>query len=58
MDQYEDLGLDLTDAALIALSEFRDDADIGTLDHRNFRAVTPSWPGANAYRLLPADLLA
>ena len=57
MEQYEALELDLTDAALVALAEIRRDADIGTLDHRDFRAITPNWPATDAYRLLPADAI-
>jgi predicted nucleic acid-binding protein len=51
---YRDLGVDLTDASLIALADRLGSADIATIDERHFRAVRPL-SSADAFRLLPAD---
>lgn len=52
--RYEDLGLGLTDASLIALAARVDSHDIATFDERHFRAVVPIG-GAPAFRLVPLD---
>ena len=53
-DQYQDLGIGLTDASLVALGERLGTVDVATLDERHFRAIRPRRGGA-AFRLLPAD---
>jgi predicted nucleic acid-binding protein len=53
-DHYEDLGIGLTDASLVALARRVDSIDIATFDERHFRALRPL-EGADAYRLLPLD---
>jgi predicted nucleic acid-binding protein len=52
-ETYSDLGLGLTDASLVVLSERMGTTDIATFDERHFRTVRPS-RGA-AFRLLPID---
>jgi uncharacterized protein len=52
--QYADLGLDLTDASLVALAGRIGDHRIATLDERRFRAVRPV-RGPEAFMLLPLD---
>ena len=53
-EQYADLGLDLTDASLVALAARLDTLRIATFDERHFRAVAPLAGGA-AFSLAPAD---
>ncbi|MFI9510036.1 type II toxin-antitoxin system VapC family toxin [Nocardia sp. NPDC052566] len=53
-DRYADLQLDLTDAVSVVLAAEYETEDVLTLDHKDFRAVTPL-TGAPAFRLLPAD---
>ena len=53
-DQYQDLGIGLTDASLVALGERLGTVDVATLDERHFRAIRPR-RGGPAFRLLPAD---
>ncbi len=52
--QYADLGLDLTDASLVALAARIGTESVATFDERHFRAVAPL-SGAAAFTLLPAD---
>ncbi|MFD4432556.1 PIN domain-containing protein [Nocardia sp. NPDC058497] len=52
---YPALNLDLADAVCVALAaEYETDAVL-TLDHRDFRALTPL-TSHRAFRILPADL--
>ena len=53
-ERYADLGLDLTDATLVALAARLDTVEMATFDERHFRAVRPLSAGP-AFRLLPAD---
>jgi uncharacterized protein len=53
-EQHADLGVGVTDASLVVLAARYDTRDIATLDHRDFRALTPLQGGS--FRLLPADL--
>lgn len=53
-ERYDDIGLGLADASLVALAERLGTADIGTLDERHFRTVRPLAAG-EAFRILPAD---
>ena len=53
-EAYRDLGVDLTDASLVALSERLQTTDIATLDERHFRSMRPL-SGSDAFRLLPMD---
>ena len=53
--KYEGLRLDLADAVGVVLADrFRTDR-VFTLDHRDFRAITPLTAGFSAFRLIPAD---
>lgn len=53
-DRYADLRLDLTDAVKVVLAaEFQTEVNL-TLDHRDFRAISPL-TSHSAFRLLPAD---
>lgn len=52
--RYEDLGLGLTDASLVALAEHEGTIRLATLDERHFRTVAPL-VGGEAFTLLPAD---
>jgi predicted nucleic acid-binding protein len=51
VDQYADLPLGTTDAAVVALAEHLNVAEIATIDHRHFRVVRPRH--VEAFRLLP-----
>ena len=53
-DRYLDLGLDLTDASLVAVAGRAETTLIATFDERHFRAVRPL-TGEPAFTLLPAD---
>jgi len=53
-DTYEELGLGLTDASLVALAGRVGTSDVATFDERHFRAVRPL-AGSDAFRLLPRD---
>lgn len=53
-EQYRDLGVDLADASLVALSDRLSTVEIATLDERHFRAMRPL-SGGPAFRLLPVD---
>ena len=53
-DRYVDLGLDLTDASLVAVAGRAETTLIATFDERHFRAVRPL-TGEPAFTLLPAD---
>lgn len=53
-ERYEDIGLGLADASLVALAERFDTTAIATLDERHFRVVRPLG-GGDAFRLLPAE---
>lgn len=53
-DRYEDLGLGLTDASLVALAEHEGTVRLASLDERHFRAIRPL-VGGPAFTLLPAD---
>lgn len=53
--KYRDLRLDLADCVGVVLADkYRTDR-IFTLDHRDYRAVTPLTRGFDAFRILPAD---
>jgi predicted nucleic acid-binding protein len=54
-NRYAALRLDLADAVNVVLAEAYDTETILTLDHRDFRAITPL-TGDHAFRLLPDDL--
>lgn len=49
--QYEDLGLGVVDASVLALAERLGEFKVATLDHRHFRAVRPAH--VEALHLLP-----
>jgi predicted nucleic acid-binding protein len=51
---YEDLGVSLTDASLVALAARFHTTRIGTFDERHFRSMRPLF-GDPAFTLLPAD---
>ncbi len=53
-DRYQDLGIGLTDASLVALCDRMETLAIATFDERHFRAIRPLSGGA-AFRLVPAD---
>ena len=53
-DRYLDLGLDLTDASLVAVAGRSKTTLIATFDERHFRAVKPL-TGGPAFTILPAD---
>ena len=53
-DQYEDLGVGLADASLVALAARLETTNIATFDERHFRAMRPEKGGA-AFRLHPHD---
>lgn len=48
---YTDLGLDAADASIIAIAERLGQTEIATLDHRDFRVVSPAH--TDAFTLLP-----
>ena len=50
-EQYADLPLGTTDAAVITIAERLDIAEVATLDRRHFTVVRPRH--ANAFTLLP-----
>jgi hypothetical protein len=52
--RYDDLGLSLTDASLIALADRLETTRVATFDERHFRVVGPL-RGGTAFTLLPAD---
>jgi len=52
--RYLDLGLDLTDASLVAIAGRSETTLVATFDERHFRAVQPL-TGGPAFTLLPAD---
>lgn len=41
LDQYEDLGLGIVDASVVAACERLDQTQLATLDHRHFSVVRP-----------------
>lgn len=51
VDQYSDLPLGTTDAAIVALAERLDVDEVATIDHRDFRVVRPRH--VKAFTLLP-----
>lgn len=51
VDQYSDLPLGTTDAAIVALAERLDVDEVATIDHRDFRIVRPRH--VKAFTLLP-----
>lgn len=53
-ERYESLGIDLTDASLVALASRMDTTRIATRDERHFRALRPIG-GGGSFILLPAD---
>jgi predicted nucleic acid-binding protein len=53
-ERYEDLGLGLTDASLVALAAQLETTRLATFDERHFRAVRPL-RGADHFTLLPLD---
>jgi predicted nucleic acid-binding protein len=53
-DQYAALGLDLTDASLVAVASRSSTIRIATFDERHFRPVRPL-TGEPAFTLLPLD---
>ena len=53
-DRYRDLGLDLTDASLVAVAGRSETTLIATFDERHFRAVKPL-TGEPSFTILPAD---
>ncbi|MFI9461779.1 PIN domain-containing protein [Streptomyces xiamenensis] len=53
--KYEGLRLDLADAVGVVLADRYKTDRILTLDHRDYRAITPLTPGLSAFRVLPAD---
>lgn len=53
-DRYAGLGLDLTDASLVAIAGRSSTTSIATFDQRHFRPVKPL-TGATAFTLLPLD---
>jgi predicted nucleic acid-binding protein len=52
-ERYEDLGLGMTDASLVALADRLRTNRLATFDERHFRAIPPLSGGA--FTLLPAD---
>ena len=54
-DRYEEIGLGLTDASLVALAARVGTSAIATFDERHFRVVLPL-RGAEAFHLIPIDL--
>ncbi|MGW5572371.1 PIN domain-containing protein [Nocardia thailandica] len=52
---YPSLNLDLADAVCVALAAEYETASILTLDHRDFRALTPL-TAHRSFTILPADL--
>ena len=53
-ERYEDLGLGLTDASLVALASRLETIRVATFDERHFRVVRPL-SGEDAFTLLPMD---
>lgn len=53
-DQYDQLGVGLTDASLVVLAKRLDTNRIATHDQRHFRAMTPL-TNHDAFVLLPSD---
>jgi predicted nucleic acid-binding protein len=53
--RYEDLGLTLAGASLVALAGRLGSTTIASFDERHFRAVRPLTPRAAAFTLLPSD---
>jgi predicted nucleic acid-binding protein len=53
--KYEGLRLDLTDAVGVVLADRYKTDRIFTLDHRDYRSITPLTRGLTAFHLLPAD---
>lgn len=53
-DRYADLHLDLTDAVNVVIAAEYESDTLLTLDHRDFRAITPL-TAHRSFRLLPAD---
>lgn len=51
---YEDAGVSLTDASLVALAARHRTTRVATFDERHFRSMRPHYGGA-AFTLLPAD---
>jgi hypothetical protein len=51
---YDDAGVSLTDASLVALAARLETIDVATLDERHFRLMRPLAAGV-AFRLLPID---
>jgi hypothetical protein len=52
-ERYDDLGVGLADASLVALAARLETIEIATLDERHFRAIRPR--RGDAFRLLPRD---
>ena len=53
-ERYEDLGVSLTDASLVALAARLGTVAVATFDERHFRAMRPL-AGGEAFRLIPLD---
>lgn len=53
-DRYEDLGVGLAEASLVALAARLETVDVATFDYRHFSAMRPA-KGGDTFRLLPAD---
>lgn len=51
-DRYEDLGLGVVDASVVALAERLGETKLATLDHRHFSVVRPTH--APAFTILPS----
>lgn len=51
LEQYQDLGLGLVDASIVAATEMLSEPKVATLDHRHFTVVRPAH--VNALTLLP-----
>lgn len=51
IEQYADLGLDVTDASIVAVAERLNVTRIATLDHRHLRVVRPEY--CKAFELVP-----
>lgn len=52
--RYDDIGLGLADASLVALADRVQTTTLATFDERHFRAVRPT-RGGSAFRLVPLD---
>jgi uncharacterized protein len=54
MDRYRDLPMDLADAALVTVGEWRKVESIFTLDHKDFSVYRPSH--VKRFELIPRQL--